>query len=256
MLKQQMGSVHSHGKMDEPRRTSFSTDNEYFGDDQMEEMTTDQLQAKIRDLTLEKLYKRAPRLRPKEPDAQIKLKSMLSLNQFQTETRGNVTCIAFSLKSDAPALYECKSNNLCNSVILENFEQATGFAIPIPAPGSDFTLEVTPDLKSARTPVKEGYTAVIKHVFVFKFTRVENVPCYECAEQRLFIGADKPLIIDMHKICATQSLPTSTKCVLCGSQEIGDSSQTQCGHRFTCTFCTEQRELNMCKCPECGVLYS
>lgn len=247
-----MGIEHSHSKMDEPRRTSFSTDREYFGDDQMEEMTPEQLQAKIRDLRLENLYKRAPNLRPKEPEPQMKLKSMISLTGFQTETKGNVTCLAFTLKSDAPALYECKANTLSNSIILEVFQQPSRFAIPIPAPGYDFTLEITPDLKTAREPVKDGYTAIIKHVFVFRFTRVDNLPCYECAEQRLFIGADKPLIIDIHKVCESILLPAPCNCLVCGAQDQS-SSVTQCGHNtLVCKFCAEQREVKLCRCLECG----
>ena len=246
IVKRTMGSSSSRAQLEQPKSKTIETPSAYYGNnDDMGDLSERQLQDRIRELQLERLQRRMPRREP-EPK---KLKSFISVINPVILTSSGVTSLVLGLKNQAPVTVACTSNGLVTSFEYPTSPDQTTFGIPLPAPGSDFLLEITPDWRQSGVEVQPGYSVVRKHVFIFVFCQTEDSPRYEWREQHL-VTSEQTWVVSVSRMLENRVETHQGKCLIC---MVGDAVEgsTQCEHRLICETCRGERKARLCKCPVC-----
>ena len=241
-----MGSSTSKAQLDQPKRTTLETPSAYYGNgDDMGELSQRQLQDRIRELQLERLQRRLPQRAPEPP----KLKSVISIADVVIRTVSGVTSLVFALKSQAPVTFVCTSNGLVTSLTYEAAPEKVTIGVPLPAPGSDFILEATPDWAHASSDAQPGYVRVTKHVLDFMFCQTDDAPRYEWNEQKLVTDA-QTWVVGVSRMLENEVAEHQGKCLICMVNDAVEGI-TACEHRLVCETCRAERKAKLCKCPVC-----
>ncbi|OHT00311.1 hypothetical protein TRFO_07974 [Tritrichomonas foetus] len=240
------------GKAPAPRIHS----NTYFGGNgQIGDIDEENIEETLRDLQLERLYQRAPHLRPKDPSEtprQRSLKTMISVSQPQPYIKkvGKVDCIVFGLNIQAPCRIVLIADSFLNSLSIEKCER-TQISIPIPA-HSDFMIEIQPDLERATTLIQEDFQVVVKHALIFKLVDFGDNYHYNFVEQHLFVE-DNVYKTPIRRQCDMVTEDSNSSCLMC-FKNPADVAIASCGHNVICSECLSVKDAHLHHCPICGEL--
>ena len=233
---------------------STSANHSYFGDIRDLGKIDDQdIQGTIRDLQLEKLYKKQPQLRPKPKEPHVpapRIQTLLSvdIDEAYVKKTENVFLLVFSMKTQAPGLLIIAGNGVFNSRTYPLSEKIT-VSLPIPPQSLDnFTLEITPTITESTTLLKH-YVAATKHVLNFN----RGVESYQLVDQKLFAG-DNVFTIPVNKpIKVVEDLIATSECLFCLAEPatICPPSCKTHNHNIMCKKCFEENSAKINYCPFC-----
>jgi len=234
-----MGSEHS-------KNTSLRGNSSYYGETGgFGEFDSENIQGTLRNLQLERLYQRAPHLRPKKrSNTDLKFKTVISVTDTMVKQIDNALVIVLSMKSETPGRISVIGNGMINSI---SFAPSNGVQISIPIPKKEsFTIEILPDLSVSPILLKEGYQLITKHVFKYLF----DGNTYSLVEQYVFVGKQHFEIEASRKITPEQT-ENQNLCMFCLTLPASVAI-SECGHKIVCDFCLEQLGAHCHHCPICN----
>ena len=218
------------------------------------ELDPNNLEETIRDLQLERLYKRNPGLRASNSGGQVSLKTFLSISQPPPFIKkyGDCIVISFGLMSETPGTITVVADNVINSV---NFDAGQRSSISLPVPvNCDFIVDVTPDIEKVRVPQYSKSVIICKHELVFNYVRQENGDAKLTYVKQVLISNDNnKYIMDYNKNTPIFEENPSSNCIVC-CRNPAELSVGQCDHKILCKECVEKRNVRLHHCPFCGQL--
>lgn len=246
-----MGGSSSTSQSPKTIRTNTSY---YGGNGELGEIDDNNLEGTLRDLHLERLYQRAPELRPSTGEiatnVPVKLKTVVSVTSPDPYIKNNngVSELAFGLKTEAPCRIVLIANNLINSLACPLSDNRLVLNIPLPAI-SDFVLEITPDLENQQ-PVREGYLPVLKHVYVFKLVELGGEFRIQYIEQQLYTE-QQMFRVEINKQLQLVVQNPDDNCMVC-QQLKAEVAIAECGHKIICDDCLCNHKVRFHHCPICN----
>ena len=233
---------------------SSASNHSYFGDIRdLGKIDDTNIEGTIRELQLEKLYRKQPHLRPKPQEAQIdppRLQSLISVNIEEAYVKKieNVYLLIFSMKTQCSGLLIVAGNGVFNSRTFPVSDKVT-ISLPIPPQSlDDFTLEITPKIEK-ETKKLHNYLFITKHVYSFR----RDVESYNCYEQKLYAG-ENIFTIKLNKpFRVIEDLISTNDCLFCLTEPatISPSSCKTHQHKIICKTCSEQFSAKINYCPFC-----
>ena len=233
---------------------SSSANHSYFGDIRDLGKIDDQnIEGTIRDLQLEKLYKKQPQLRPKPkapnvPAPRIQTLLSLDVDEAYVKKADNVFLLVFSMKTESPGLLIITGNGVFNSRTYQVSEKTT-VSLPIPPQSLDnFTLEITPTI-TEDTKLLKHYIVATKHVLNFS----RGVESYKLIDHKLFAGENVFTITFNKPIKVVEDLIATNECMFCLAEPatICPPSCKTHNHNIMCKTCLEQNSAKINYCPFC-----
>lgn len=195
-----------------PLSTPVRSNNSYFGSSpEVGDANEQDLVSTIRDLNLERLYSKAPQLRPEqeeqEPQPPQQLKAVISFTNPKIkiiDKNIQIYDLCFELQSEAPGRLVLTSNNEINSLDFEitksgNTNQKVQLSLPLPTL-SNFNVELHPDLEHAKTQLDAGFQFIPKHEFIFVISQSTSDFQIVLKEQRLYTADEKILSIPINSV--------------------------------------------------------
>lgn len=238
-----------------PETPKIRSSGSYFGQNDIVDIDTGNIEETIRDLQLERVYKRNPNLRPgNSPSKQTyQLKSFLSISEPPPYLKvfDSFSTISFGLKAETPGrITLITSNNEISSLEFEQSER-TSISIPLPAK-QNFLIDITPDLTKLAKPISKTFLPITKHELRFEFLESED------GTQKLAY-VDKRLQTDQNSftVQVSKNVPIfeeqlTGNCLICNSN-VADTSISNCDHKVICKKCLMERHVRLHHCPLCGV---
>ena len=227
----------------------------YYGQNtELGDLDNGNIEETIRDLQLERLYKRNPDLRPKDTPSEptYQLKTVLSISDPPPflKVYDNFSIISFGLKSEAPGRITLITSS--NEISSLEFDQCDRTSISIPLPSKEnFLIDITPDLTKLKKPISKSYIPVIKHELRFKFIDQDD------GTQKLLFE-DKKLQTEKNSFTVTvgKNVPKFEEeargnCLIC-NKNLADTAVGSCGHNVICKDCLTNRHVRLHHCPICG----
>lgn len=195
-----------------PLSTSVRSNNSYFGSSpEVGNASEQDLASTIREMNLERLYSRAPELRPaqaQEPQPPQQLKAVISFtNPIIKIIDKNIQIydLCFEIQSEAPGRLVLTSSGEINSLDFEitkkenTSNQKVQLSLPLPTL-SNFNVEFHPDLEHAKTQLDDGFQFVPKHEFIFEISQSSSEFQIVLKEQRLYTADEKILSIPINSV--------------------------------------------------------
>lgn len=238
--------------------SSIKSEGSYYGTTQFGDLDEQSLEATVRELRVERIYDRAPHMRPTAPTAPTKtvhIQTVVSISDPEPHLRftSGTFVLSFGFKSEAPCRLVVTGDGLINAIALPIIEQRTTVAAPLPVM-NNLVLEVTPDVSDL--PHKSGFAMVSKHVLTFEYRGRDesNVPQFEYATHQL-IGEEQSAVIEVHRKVPFVGANGADKCVVCLDEQVA-VPYGQCNHMLLCNGCSVNRSVILSRCPACDVTAS
>ena len=229
------------------------TNRSYFGEvSDLGKIDDKNIEETIRDLQLERLYKKKPELRPKAKNStsgSVKLKAYISVNVEESFIKKieNVFVLSISLKTECPGLAIIQGNGVFSSRTFPESEKVS-IRLPIPPKSMDsFIVEITPTLDKKSVNLKHGFTAVTKHQFLF----IKDAESFTLVEQKLTVGSNEYKISINKLIKVVEELISTEECLFCLSEPATDAISECSSHKVLCKKCIEENSAKISYCPYC-----
>lgn len=246
------GAESSQQNQEIPKIRSSSS---YYGQNKdLGELDSGNIEETIRDLQLERLYKRNPDLCPKEtpPEPSYQLKTVLSISDPPPFLKvfDNFSLISFGLKSETPGHITLITNS--NEISSLEIDQCDRTSISIPLPSNeDFLIDITPDLSKLKKPISKSYIPVIKHELKFKFIEQDDGTQKLIFEEKKLQTEKNTFTIAVGKNVPMFEEEARGNCLIC-NKNMADTAVGSCGHNVICNECITNRHVRLHHCPICG----
>lgn len=249
-----MGSDSSQVPRTDNSPKTIRTQSSYFGSSsEISNIDTENIENTIRDLRLERLYQRAPHLRPQandSPQKQLQVQTVVSITDPEPYLRSvnGILLLSFGFKSESPCRFVLIGNNMINTANWPIANERVLVSLPLPAV-CDFVLEVAPDLEGS--PRKRGFIPVSKHTlyFVYSGEGDDGMPQFQYRHQ-ILQAEEKSIKIDGGRRLPVLSEQHQGKCLVCG-QDDATVAVGACGHNVLCQGCVDNRGIYFHHCPAC-----
>ena len=247
-----MGSDTSQVPRTEGSPKTIRTQSSYFGSSELGNIDSENIENTIRDLRLERLYQRAPHLRPQAtqgPQKHLQVQTLVSLTDPEPYIRrvGGVYLLSFGFKSQCPCRFVLIGNNMINTVNWPTSDERVHVSLPLPAL-CEFVLEVAPDIEGS--PRKRGFIPVSKHTMYFGYSEDEAGEPQIQYKHQVLLAEEKSIRIEGGRMLPVVGEQAQGKCLVCGLEDatvaIGG-----CGHNILCQGCVDNRGVHFHHCPAC-----
>ena len=248
-----MGGAESAQQSQETPKIRSSSS--YYGQNKdLGDMDSSNIEETIRDLQLERLYKRNPDLRPKDPPSEpsYQLKTVLSISDPPPflKVYDNFSLISFGIKSETPGRITLITNS--NELSSLEIDQCDRTSISIPLPSKEnFLIDITPDLTKLKKPISKSYIPVIKHELKFKFVDQDDGSQKLIFEEKKLQAEKNSFTIAVGKNVPMFEEEARGNCLIC-NKNLADTAVGSCGHNVICKDCLTNRHVRLHHCPICG----
>lgn len=247
-----MGGEASQIQGENAQQPTVRSQASYFGSTDFGSAENGSIENTIRDLHLQRLYHRAPHLRPRAPEQnpqqkEVHIQTVISITDPEPYIRcvsGRAYLLSFGFKSETPCKFVMIGNNLLNRFDWEVTDERTQISVPIPALG-DFILEITPDL--SQKEVMKGFKIITKHTLSFKYLGDDDQ--FEYIDQKMTVDSKTVTVTAKRKLPVINEQHQG-KCLVC-MQNSSTDAVGSCGHQIMCEKCKSERRVMLHHCPVC-----